>query len=330
MIKLVFIVFFTSFLSVFSQEEQVNYAGVAADFRSLYNGGNYEGIFELFDVNMKKALPRQKTVRFFTENVNGIMGGIKDMQFYGLKQGAHIYRTIFDKAVADVLISLDTKNNINGLYISPPKSLDMSILERNSTEMILPFNEEWFVFWGGTTVEQNYHVTEVSQQYAFDLLMVQDGASYSGDAKRNESYFVFGKEIIAPCDAKVVKVINGVYDNIPGELNPRQLTGNTVVLETLNNEYVLLAHLKDGSIVVREGQFVKQGELLGLCGNSGNSTEPHLHLSLQNTPDMERSTGAKLYFESIVVNGEDKEDYLPIKKDFIKNSDKITQQIINE
>lgn len=320
MIKLFFIVLCSSILSVFSQDEQANYAGVAAEFRSLYNGGNYDGIFDLFDVNMKKALPRQKTIRFFTENVNRIMGGIQNMQFYGLKQGAHIYRTVFDRAVADVLISLDAKNSINGLYISPPKSLDMPILERNTTQMILPFNEEWFVFWGGTTVEQNYHLTEVSQQYAYDLLMVQDGVSYAGDAKRNESYFVFGKEIIAPCDAKVVKVVNGVADNIPGELNPRELTGNTVVLETLNNEYVLLAHLKDASIVVREGQFVKQGELLGLCGNSGNSTEPHLHLSLQNTKDMEASTGAKLYFESIVVNGEDKEDYLPVKEDFIKNN----------
>ncbi|WP_339706570.1 peptidoglycan DD-metalloendopeptidase family protein [uncultured Kriegella sp.] len=330
MIKFFFIVLCSSIWSVFSQDEQANYAGVAAEFRSLYNGGNYDGIFDLFDVNMKKALPRQKTIRFFTENVNGIMGGIKNMQFYGLKQGAHIYRTGFDRAVADVLISLDAKNNINGLYISPPKSLDVPILERNSTQMILPFNEEWFVFWGGTTVEQNYHLTEVSQQYAYDLMMVEDGASFSGDAMRNESYFVFGKEIIAPCDARVAKVVSGIPDNVPGETNSRQLTGNTVVLETLNNEYVLLAHLKDRSIVVREGQFVKQGELLGLCGNSGNSTEPHLHLSLQNAPDMEASTGAKLYFDSIVVNGEDKEDYLPVKEDFIKNNEKITQQIISE
>jgi murein DD-endopeptidase MepM/ murein hydrolase activator NlpD len=90
-------------------------------------------------------------------------------------------------------------------------------------------------------------------------------------------------------------------------------------LKTTNNEFILYAHLKEGSIVVEEGQDIVQGELLGQCGNSGNSTEPHLHLSLQNDVEMFNSTGAKLYFDKLIVNGEEKEDYLPVKEDFIKN-----------
>ncbi len=58
-------------------------------------------------------------------------------------------------------------------------------------------------------------------------LMVANGAPYEGDPTKNESYFVFGKEIIAPCDAKVVMLIDGIKDNIPGELNKVDLTGNT-------------------------------------------------------------------------------------------------------
>ena len=97
------------------------------------------------------------------------------------------------------------------------------------------------------------------------------------------------------------------------------MTGNTLVLKTAAEEYILMAHLKEGSIVVQKGQQVGQGDLLGECGNSGNSTEPHLHLQLQNTRDIHRATGARLFFDRILVNGELKTDYLPIKEEFIKN-----------
>ncbi len=319
--KLIFTV--VLFISCWSfaqgQEELGNYANAASEFMSLYNNGDYERVFGLFDDDMKKAMPREQTIRFFDQNVSALMGNINEMKFYELKQGAHVYRTSFERSIADITISLNPQNQINGLFISPPKPLDLLVFERNTTKMIVPFNEECFVFWGGTTVEQNYHVAEISQQFAYDMVMVADGSSYKGDASDNESYYVFGKEVISVCDARVAKVITGVKDNTPGELNPEQLTGNTVILETANNEFILYAHLKKGSIMVEEGQDVVQGEVLGLCGNSGNSSEPHLHLSLQNDLEMINSTGAKLYFDKLLVNGEEKEDYLPVKEDFIKN-----------
>ncbi|MFH6602450.1 peptidoglycan DD-metalloendopeptidase family protein [Maribacter algicola] len=308
-----------TFGASFSQEEQGRYAEAATEFMSRYNDRDYIAIFDRFNVDMKKALPREQTLAFFEQNVNNLMGDITEMRFDRIDKGAHIYRTDFERAVAEVLISLTPQNRINGLAIKPLKDDEIPVLERNVTKMALPFNGKWFVFWGGTTVEQNYHVDYADQQYAYDILMVANGSSYEGDPKKNESYFAFGKEIIAPCDARVAKVVTGVHDNIPGELNPRQLTGNTVVLETDNGEFILFAHLKEGSIVVQEGQDVRQGELLGQCGNSGNSTEPHLHLSLQNHVDMLQSTGAKLFFDQIMVNSELKTDYLPVKEDFIEN-----------
>src|SRR5690606_22456809 len=177
-----------------------------------------------------------------------------------------------------------------------------------------------FGFWGGTTEAQNYHVAHENQVLGDDFLMLKDRVSFIGDPKNNESYYAFGKEIIPPCDANVVKLITGIVDNEPGVSNPEQLTGTTIVLETSNKEYILFAHLKHQSIVVREGQFIRQGALLAQCGNSGNTTEPHLHLSLQNTLDMNITTGGKLYFEKILVNSELKRDYLPVKGDFIKNT----------
>ncbi|MEZ2416170.1 peptidoglycan DD-metalloendopeptidase family protein [Muriicola sp. E247] len=304
----------------YSQTELPQYSTIIAQLASLYNAQDYQGIYELYDVNMQKALTPAENQQFFSENVNRIMGDINEWEFIGFQRGAHVYRTSFERALSNIMISLSVQNNkINGFYIAPPKPLGIPVLERNTTRMILPFREEIFVYWGGTTLEQNYHLAEISQQYAYDLLMVKDGRSYQGDPKINENYFVFGKEIIAPCDARVVLVIEGVPDNEPGTMNPAQLTGNTVVLQTDLNEYILFAHLQEGSLEVEEGEEVRQGDVIARCGNSGNTTEPHLHLSLQNTINMEEATGGKLYFDQIMVNGEIKTDYLPVKEDFIRN-----------
>lgn len=316
---LAYIVFLIG-LPLMSQQEQPNYARLAEVFTERYNSGDFDGIYELYDEGMKKAFTEMETRNLFGENINRLTGEIRSMQFVGMRDGAHVYRLEFDRSVAEMVVSLNGQNQISGLFMSPPKPAGVAILERNTTPMRLPFNEEWFVYWGGVTEAQNYHVREISQQYAYDLLMVKEGASYSGDPKNNESYYAFGKEIVAPCNARVVQVIEGVPDNIPGVTNPRDLTGNTLVLQTAIGEYILFAHLKEGSIVVEEGQEVVQGEVMAQCGNSGNSTEPHLHLSLQNTIEMSDATGGKLYFERLMVNDELKVDYLPVKEDFIRNT----------
>jgi murein DD-endopeptidase MepM/ murein hydrolase activator NlpD len=101
-------------------------------------------------------------------------------------------------------------------------------------------------------------------------------------------------------------------------MNPIYVPGNSVFLKTKNNEFILFAHFKQFSIKVKQGDKVKLGQVLGLCGNTGNSAEPHLHFHLQNVEDMNIATGVKCYFDSIIVNGEKKNDYSPIKGDKIK------------
>jgi len=315
---LLLMIFFS--LKLFSQSEQPIYERFVSVFTERFNSGDYDGIYDLYDAGMKNTYTSIQTRNYFGKTIKSLTGEIESMQFYTLRDGAHVYRVFFDKSVADLTITLSPQSKINGLLISKPKPLEMPLLERNSTLMSLPFNGEWFVYWGGVTEGQNIHVKEVTQQYAYDILKVKDGASYEGDPSLNESYFAFGEDIIAPCDARVVRVIDGVPDNIPGETNVQELTGNTIVLRTDRDEYVLLAHLMKNSIVVEEGQDLRKGEIMAKCGNSGNSTEAHLHLSLQNALEMEDSIGAKLYFDRIEVNGEIRMDYIPVKEDFISNS----------
>ena len=309
----------------FSQNEQERFRRVASEFQSSYNESNDEDIYGMFDAVMKTYLSLEQTSNLLN-TIRSNFGLIENMEFLGINNSAHMYRTTYELGVSDILIALNNMNKISGFFI--PKNLSENILkrERNATKMIFPFKEEAFVFWGGETKEANYHMADINQQYAYDILMVADGSSHKGDPTKNESYFVFGKDIIAPCDAKVVKVIDGIKDNTPGEINMNDLTGNTIILETANQEYVLFAHLKLNSILVQEGNLVKQGQVIGQCGNSGNTSEAHLHLQLQNTADLFNTVGAKLYFEEVIVNGVVKKDYMPVKEDFVKNKRKFTDQ----
>lgn len=302
----------------YPQVESTDYKVVSKQFMDLYNTDAYGSIFDLYDEGMKKAVPREKSEEFF-ESVALQFGALQNLELVEPNKNSHVYRATFKNGVLDLVLALDDDNLIRGFQLKPYKPNDLPKLERNSTKMILPFKEEWFVFWGGETSGQNYHMDNENQQYAYDILIVKNGSSFKKDGKKNTDYFVFGKKIIAPCDAKVVKIITGVKDNVPGEVNPKQLTGNTIVLETSEKEFILFAHLKEGSVVVKEGDFVEKGQTMAKCGNSGNSTEPHLHLQLQNVPDFFQATGARLYFDKILVNGKIREDYMPVKEDLIKN-----------
>lgn len=304
-----------------AQSEKETSRIIAAAFETHYNANEYQKIFELFSKEMKAALPVEKTVGFL-EGLVQQAGKIQKREFVRYEKGTlAIYKTKFENAILSLNISVDKAANINGLLVQPFKETSKGPkLERNKTKMILPFREEWTVFWGGDTKALNYHVESEAQKNAFDMVITdENGKSYKTDGETNEDYYAFGKELIAPCDAEVVLAVDGIKDNKPGTLNPIYVLGNTVILKTANEEYLFFAHFKQNSIVVKQGQKVKQGQLLGLCGNSGNSSEAHLHFHIQNIEDMNQATGAKCYFNELYVNGEVKKEYSPIKRDKIKN-----------
>ena len=303
---------------VFSQTEKPSYKTVANTFEQHYNKGNYDSIFNIFSPEMQKALPIDKTNEFLSQ-LKTQAGKITQREFIKYEASYACYKTIFEKALFTVNISVDNDDKINGLFVKPFVPDNLPKIERNSTKLILPFKGAWTVFWGGDTKELNYHVISVVQKNAFDIMINKDGKTYKTDGKTNEDYYAFGQELIAPCDGEIMLSVDGVKDNIPGVMNPFHTGGNTVIVKTKNNEYLVFCHFKNHSIKVKEGQKVKQGELLGLCGNSGNSSEPHLHFHIQNVEDMNVATGVKCYFDKLLVNGQLKNDYSPIKGDTIKN-----------
>jgi len=306
----------------FGQTEKIANKSVADSFEINYNAGDFNAIFSCFSTEMQTALPLDKTKEFLT-GLKIQAGKITNRQFVKYEQTYASYKTNFERALFAVNISVDNNSRINGLYVKPFKENNLPKLARNTTKLILPFKDEWTVIWGGDTKKLNYHVESEAQKNAFDIVITNDkGNSYKTDGKNNEDYYAFGKDLIAPCDGEVVLVVDGIKDNVPGILNPVYVPGNTVIIKTPNNEFLFFAHFKQHSIVVKQGQKVKQGQLLGLCGNSGNSSEAHLHFHIQNIEDMNSATGVKCYFDKIQVNGQTKTDYSPIQKEKIINGEK--------
>jgi len=305
----------------FSQIEKKNSKKVFAKFEKLYNLNNYQKIFNLYSQGMKSHLSLENTFSFLTE-VKREYGKILNHTFIGYESyGYASYKTELEFGIAKIKILSIEKRKISGLIIAPLLEDESPNIERNETEFILPFKGEWFVKWGGNTKELNHHYHNSAQKRALDI-EIQDkyGKTYKNKGATNEDYYAFGEELIAPCDAVIVAVIDGIKDNKPGEFNRIYIYGNSVVLKTEKEEYIFLNHFKKNSIVVKEGQKVKQGELLGLCGNSGNSSEPHLHFHIQNIEDPNKATGIKSFFKNIIVNEKLKEDYSPIKGDKIRNN----------
>jgi murein DD-endopeptidase MepM/ murein hydrolase activator NlpD len=103
-----------------------------------------------------------------------------------------------------------------------------------------------------------------------------------------------------------------VADNKPGEMNRRHPFGNYVILDHGREEFSFLAHFKIDSISVQPGRVLQGGTLLGLCGNSGNSSEPHLHFHLQNSPSPFRGEGLPAFFREYLSNGRHTEKGEPI------------------
>jgi murein DD-endopeptidase MepM/ murein hydrolase activator NlpD len=314
----ILISFLSIFNSGFSQIEKDNYKQVSTKFVSFYNVDKNDSIVAMFSPEMNAALSIEKFTQF-SAGLKLQLGSIKKIRFVRLQSASALYETTFDNAALGMTITLNPKNEIAGLLFKPYTEAKEII--RNNTKMKLPFKGEWSVTWGGDTKEQNYHVESVAQKNACDFLIYDEkGLTHKGTGEANEDYYAFGKELYAPCDGEVVLVVDGIKDNIPGVLNPIYIPGNTVIIKTANGEFVFFAHFKQHSIIVKQGQKVTTGALLGLCGNSGNSSEPHLHFHLQNTEDMTKATGAKCFFDQLKVNGVLKSDYSPVKGDKISNN----------
>lgn len=188
------------------------------------------------------------------------------------------------------------------------------------TVLELPFDDEWWVFWGGRNVSENYHAAYKNQRFALDIVQRVNGKTHTGNGSQNEDYYCFGKRLNAPGSGKIVTVVNDLEDNIPGQFNRDFPAGNYVVIDHENDEFSFIAHFKKGSILVAVGDVVVKGQELGKAGNSGNSSEPHLHYHLQTAEGQFDGEGLPAQFSNYYANDTFVENGEPIRNQYIKNS----------
>ncbi len=148
-----------------------------------------------------------------------------------------------------------------------------------------PFDGEWHVPSAGRSSLVTHHWTPLADQnYAVDFVIEQDDRTYSGDPNDLTSYYCWGRPMLAPADGTVVAAQDDQPDQRIGETAHDNYAGNVVVIEFGTDLYVQLAHLRSGSVAVEVGDQVQAGDMIGRCGNSGHSLEPHLHMQVQDTP----------------------------------------------
>ncbi|RKZ55368.1 MAG: peptidase M23 [Candidatus Parabeggiatoa sp. nov. 2] len=165
---------------------------------------------------------------------------------------------------------------------TPEETLDEYIsnvrrFRGNFRKLSLPFSGKWTVWQGfdGAWTHQG------SWQYAYDFVIEKNGNTCKNDGTFLEEYYAFKKPVFSPCKGRIVRVVSNHPDNLPGIVDKTNNWGNLVIIDTTLGYFVELSHFAQNTIRVQEGQWVEVGTQLGLCGNSGYSPQPHIHVQTQ-------------------------------------------------
>jgi len=150
----------------------------------------------------------------------------------------------------------------------------------------------------------------IAERFAIDWLeLYPDGKSFQGDRSDNKNYRDYGAEIHSVASGTVTEVRDGIPQNTPGPASPavpitlETVGGNHVIVRIADGVYAGYMHMQPGSIRVKVGDKVTRGQVLGLLGNSGNSTEPHLHFQLCSASSTLACEGLPYAFSSFEVEG---------------------------
>ncbi|MDX2431557.1 MAG: urea transporter, partial [Bacteroides sp.] len=185
--------------------------------------------------------------------------------------------------------------------LKPSLSLSEVLIQHNSPEKnlyafhndVLRFKQHDQVpiclpFLGSWTVSQAHdgeHTHKEEFRHAWDFVITDsEDQQFMGSGDLLSDYYCYDKLVLAPANGTIELVLDRIADNKVGEVNLKENWGNTVIIKHDDHLYSSLSHLKEGSIKVKEGDSIKEGDEIGRCGNSGRSPYPHLHFQLQETP----------------------------------------------
>jgi len=172
----------------------------------------------------------------------------------------------------------------------------------------------------------------IGQRYAIDWIQLgDDGQAFTGDVHDNKSYHAWDQEIHAVADGKIVEVKDGIPENIPSsgklavQITNDTLPGNRIIEELSEGHYAAYAHLRPGTIKVKVGDTVHAGDVIAHLGNTGNSTEPHLHFQVCDAPSFPASEGLPFAIDQYTYD-DYKIDKSPKAALTVKSSHPMTKQ----
>lgn len=151
----------------------------------------------------------------------------------------------------------------------------------------LPYFGEWFVSQG-----HNGEITHKDEfKHAWDFVITDENKkTFRLPGADVKDFYCYEKPVLAPAAGLVVSIEDRVDDNTIGDVNVEKNWGNTIIIKHTEFLYSKLSHIKKDSFKVKNGDYVKKGEALALCGNSGRSPEPHIHFQLQSTAYLNAGT----------------------------------------
>ena len=179
--------------------------------------------------------------------------------------------------------------------VMPPPNVPATAFAPYTGAYRLPVEGRWHV-------HRTHYDLSNDQGLAVDLVVDQPHPAQTPD-NPNNAFPSYGLPIVADGPGVVAIAVDGNLENVVGSGNPYEAHGNFVVIDHRNGEFSLFAHLIPGSLRVRAGQVVGMGQTIGLCGNSGHSSMPHLHYQIMDNVEAWRAHPRTIRHLEYLKNG---------------------------
>ncbi len=180
--------------------------------------------------------------------------------------------------------------------------------------LYLPFSGHWMVwqgFDGKWTHKGNW-------QYAYDFVITdENGKTHQGDGSDLNDYYCYLKPVLSPVRGRVINIVDDLPSNPIGDADENNRWGNLVIIQDPRGFYVEISHFAEKSIKVKKDDWIERGTIIGLCGNSGYSPQPHIHIQVQAT-EFAGDVSLPFSFVSYISDNEYQANNIPPEENIVE------------